>query len=33
VRLALLFTQLLSPAALTTLTRWFGAEAVRDFAP
>ena len=28
VRLALLFTQLLSPAALAQITAWFGAEHV-----
>jgi DNA helicase-2/ATP-dependent DNA helicase PcrA len=32
-RLALLFTQLLSNAALTTLRAWFGADSVQDFAP
>src|SRR3546814_4976367 len=32
-RLILLFTQLLSNEALATLTAWFGADAVRGFAP
>ena len=32
-RLAVLFTQLLSNGALQTLQRWFGTDAVQDFAP
>lgn len=32
-RLALLFTQKLSPASIQTLQSWFGVDAVRDFIP